>query len=305
MTNLNRSRGRLALVLAVGFCLLFGGALSSQGPPQGRGQRPAPAKPARKQLLVWCDTTGGGAYHDSVSAAMVVIYNLGRQTGLFDAYLRTDSQLITKSPIVVHADGRDWRNNKNLDYFDGIFFYGLREIPLTEQQKKDLISFVTEDGKGFVAAHTAVNAFQEYPAFAEMMGAGYDSHPWGLTAGKVIVEDPNFPGMSGINSDATYSEEWYQVRNFSRDKVRVLLRLDTSSVDMTRQGINRTDGDFPQAWVRMAGKGRVYFNAFGHAVETWDRPEVQKMWLEAIKWALGLTNADITPRPMPKTTTGR
>ena len=47
---------------------------------------------------------------------MAVIQQMGVETGLFDAYLRTDSQLITKNPIVVNADGTDWRNNKNLDY---------------------------------------------------------------------------------------------------------------------------------------------------------------------------------------------
>ena len=49
----------------------------------------------------------------------------------------------------------------------------------------------------------------------------------------------------------------------------------------------------------MYGKGRVFFSGFGHLEETWDDPRVQKMYLEAIKWAMGLTQADVTPRPMP------
>jgi hypothetical protein len=47
------------------------------------------------------------------------------------------------------------------------------------------------------------------------------------------------------------------------------------------------------------GKGRVFYSSLGHTVESWDRPDVRKMWLEAIKWAMGLTDADVTPRPMP------
>ena len=39
-----------------------------------------------------------------------------------------------------------------------------------------------------------------------------------------------------------------------------------------------------------------------HREETWDRPDVQNMYLEAIKWALGMTNADVTPHPMPTAT---
>ena len=276
--------------------LLFSGLLSAQGPP---GRRAA-QRPTRKQLLVWCDTRYGGAYHDSVSHAMAVIEKMGRDTGLWDAYLRTDSQLITKQKISVFADGRDWTNNKNLDYFDGIFFFGMREIELTDQQKSDLLSFVRDDGKGFVAAHTADTAFLSWPEFGEMLGARYDGHPWNIIEAPIIVEDPSFPATKQFPPVFLLRDEMYQAKSFSRDEIRVLLRLDTSKVDMRHAGVNRTDNDYPQAWVKKYGKGRVFFSAFGHEVQAWDNPMLQTMWLEAIKWSLGLTDADITPRPMPK-----
>jgi type 1 glutamine amidotransferase len=49
----------------------------------------------------------------------------------------------------------------------------------------------------------------------------------------------------------------------------------------------------------MYGKGRVYSSALGHDPSTWDDRAIQEMYFEAIKWVLGLTNADITPKPMP------
>jgi type 1 glutamine amidotransferase len=275
---------------------LFSVLLAAQAPPGRRGAQ----RPTRKQLLVWCDTRYGGAYHDSVSHAMAVIEKMGRDTGLYDAYLRTDSQLITKEKISVFADGRDWPVNKNLKYFDGIFFFGMREIELTDQQKADLLSFVHDDGKGFVAAHTADTAFLSWPEFGEMLGARYDGHPWNLIEAPIIVEDPAFPAMKQFPPVFTIRDEMYQAKDFSRDEVRVLLRLDTSKVDMKHPGVHRTDGDYPQAWVKKYGKGRVFVSSFGHQVQAWDNPALQTMWLEAIKWSLGLTDADITPRPMPK-----
>ena len=264
-------------------------------PPQG--YRRAPSN--RKQVLIWGDMQGGGAYHESQSHAMAVIERIGRESGLYDAYIRTDSQFITKQNVSVHADGRDWRVGKNLNSFDAIFFYGMREIPLTDQQKADLLSFVKDDGKGFVAAHTADTAFMEWPEFGEMLGARFDGHPWGIIQAPVIVEDPNFPAMKGFAPVFPLTDEMYQAKDFSRDKIRVLMRLDTSKVDMKHTGVNRTDGDFPQAWVKTYGKGRVFFCAFGHETELWDQPAIQTMWLEAIKWSLGLTTADASPRPMP------
>jgi type 1 glutamine amidotransferase len=49
----------------------------------------------------------------------------------------------------------------------------------------------------------------------------------------------------------------------------------------------------------MYGKGRVYYSTLGHVEQNWDDPRFQKMYLEAIKWAMGLVNADVTPRPLP------
>jgi type 1 glutamine amidotransferase len=49
----------------------------------------------------------------------------------------------------------------------------------------------------------------------------------------------------------------------------------------------------------MYGKGRVYYSTLGHVEQNWDDPRIQKMFVEAIKWSMGLVNADVTPRPLP------
>ena len=35
-------------------------------------------------------------------------------------------------------------------------------------------------------------------------------------------------------------------------------------------------------------------------MNSWDDPNLQRMYTEAIKWALRLVDADVTPRPLPK-----
>ena len=94
-------------------------------------------------------------------------------------------------------------------------------------------------------------------------------------------------------------DEIYQIKNFSRDNVRVLLRLDAPKVDMTAKGVRRTDGDFAVVWARDYGKGRVLYNGLGHVREVWDQPEIQRMWLDMVQWAMGIIPGDATPRPMP------
>jgi type 1 glutamine amidotransferase len=54
----------------------------------------------------------------------------------------------------------------------------------------------------------------------------------------------------------------------------------------------------------MYGKGRVYYTTLGHVKENWDKPEFQQMITEAIAWAMGLENADVTSRPLPRSDAG-
>ncbi len=258
-----------------------------------------PARPkARKQVLAIGDVSTA-FQHDSVSHALATIERLGRESGLYDTYIRTDMQLVTKQPVVgsvTHYVGRAI-NAKNLDYFDAVFFFSLGEPAIGDQQKADLLSFIKQDGKGFVGAHSADDVFFTWPEYGEMIGGYFDGHPWGVFNAPVIVEDPNFPAMKGLPPALTLRDEIIQHRDFSRGKVRVLARLDASKLDLTNKKVHRTDGDFPIAWAKMYGKGRVFYSTLGHTEESWDDPQVQKMYFEAIKWALGLTDADVTPRP--------
>jgi hypothetical protein len=52
-------------------------------------------------------------------------------------------------------------------------------------------------------------------------------------------------------------------------------------------------------WAKQYGKGRVFNVGWGHPDTTWDDPRFQQMMLEGIKWAMGVTKADVTPRPFP------
>jgi type 1 glutamine amidotransferase len=170
-------------------------------------------------------------------------------------------------------------------------------VPLDPQQKADLLSFVKDDGKGFVAAHTATTAFLDWPEFGDLLGARYDGHPWNTVYGSVINEDPSFPATKHLAPVFAFTDEFYQAQDYSRDRIRVLLRLDVSKLPPNAE-LHRKDGDFPLAWAKTYGKGRVFYSSLGHAPATWDNPDVYRMYFEALKWSLGLTDADVSPRPL-------
>jgi hypothetical protein len=78
------------------------------------------------------------------------------------------------------------------------------------------------------------------------------------------------------------------------------MRLDASKLNLDNSRVHRTDKDFAVAWAKMYGKGRVYYSTLGHVEANWDDPRFQTMVTEAIKWALGLVDADISSRPLPQ-----
>ena len=262
------------------------------GPPPG-AEAAAPAGPRKKRLLIWADTRNGIAQHD-IAHAMAIIEELGYKSGLYDSWIRTDSNIIAKRPKMT--SGEPASGGPSLCNVDAIFFLGHREIDLDAQGKADLLWFVHDAGKGFVASHTGDGAFMSWPEFGQLIGGRYDDHPWGQTEAPLVVVDPNFPGMKAFGTGGNFKDEFYQSKDFTSAENHVVLRIDTSGLDQTRPSIHAGDS-YAQAYAKMYGKGRVFYSALGHAPATWDDPRVQDMYLGAIRWALGLVDADVTPNP--------
>jgi type 1 glutamine amidotransferase len=242
-------------------------------------------KPKRNLLFIG---QAKGYQHEAISTAMVTLYNLGRSSGQWNTVLRTDCMAITKKPLKWEA--------KNLDAFDAIIFFTDGDLDMDASQKADLLSFVRDDGKGFIGIHSAAITFTGWPEYGQMLGGYFDGHPWGQFNAPLVVEDSKFPGMENFPGAFTLFDEIYQIKDFSRENVRVLLSLDADKIDLTRKGVKRADKDFAVIWAKNYGKGRVLYNGLGHVQAVWERPDFQKMWLEMVQWSMGLIPGAATPR---------
>ncbi len=247
-----------------------------------------------KHVLVIGQTKG--FEHDSVPDGMAAIYNMGRESGLWDTTLRTDVELITKKDLQ--------RNTKNLDYFDALVFVSTTgELDLDDSQKSDMMSFIKNDGKGFVGVHAALDTNYKWPEYGEMIGGWFDQHPWMTFNAPIVNEDPTFPAVHHFPKAFLKYDEIYQPKEWSRDKVNVLLSLDSGKLNYSNNPrIHRNDHDFAVAWDKMYGKGRVFYSTLGHTEEAWDDPDIRKMYFEAIKWVLGMTDGSTMSHPLPQTT---
>ena len=236
------------LLLAITAASISAQTDSSTPPPPPREK-----KIHLKHVLVISQTKG--FEHDSVTAGMAAIYDMGRESGLWEAMLRTDVELITKKDL--------GRNAKNLDYFDAIVFMSTTgELDLDDSQKKDMLSFIKDEGKGFVGIHAALDTNYKWPEYGEMIGGWFDQHPWMTFNAPIINEDPDFPAVRHFPRAFVKFDEIYQPKEWSRDKVHVLLSLDPA--------------------------------------KAWSDPDIRRMYFEAIKWVLGMTEGSTIPHARPE-----
>lgn len=316
---ISRAMGTLGAGAAMGL------SVATEAKPPARLPRAAPGgraafvqrymrRPGRKNVLAWAPVENG-VQHNSISHAICLLEQLGYVSQLYDTYIHTDSQPVTLHGMVGSYGqgvmGRDLNN------YDAIICFGVREVYLTEQQRTDLLEFI-RNGGGFVGVHAASTMFLPWPAFGrrqdaaagcgrtfhrwpefnEMLGAEFVEHPYGVIDAPVIVDDPRFPATRFLPSKFNLQDEMYEFKSFSREKMDVVLRLDSSRLDLQRAGVTDRTADWPLAWAKSYGKGRVFYCALGHSRVTWDIPDIQRIYFEAVKWTLRLQEGNVASHPM-------
>jgi type 1 glutamine amidotransferase len=271
----------VSALLFLSAAVLQAGAQAAPAP----AARPVPAGKVPRHVLVIAQTHG--FEHDSVPDAMAAVYNMGKESGLWDTIMRTDTELLTKKDLV--------KNAKNLNYFDAVVFASpTGELDLTDEQKAAILSFVHDDGKGYVGIHAAIDTLYKWPEYGKMTGGYFDEHPWMTFNAPIRNEGGDFPATRHFPAEFHKYDEIYQPKDWSRADVNVLLSLDPSKLDYNNPRVHRADHDFAVAWSKMYGKGRVFYSTLGHTTESWKDPDIRTMYFEAIKWSLGMTDGSTT-----------
>jgi uncharacterized protein len=198
-----------------------------------------------------------------------------------------------------------------LNQFDGVMMMTNGNLPFSDAQKKNLLDFV-RGGKGFIGAHCASLTFYDYPDFGEMLGGYFNRNLPQGTIAVLKVEDTKHPATKMLGASWPLVDEFYLFgtapwdaarpddnidvlfknripMGFSRDRVRVLLSLDTERMDLSKQPHLKRGGDYPQAWTRDYGKGRSFYTSLGHRDDIWSNdPVFRAHILGGIRWALSL-----------------
>lgn len=248
-------------VIALAFVVL--GACSATAPTN-------PSTPSSAVPRVLYLTHSAGFKHDVLPLSEQIMRDAVARSGPFEVTASTDCALISAEAL------RGW---------DAVVFFTTGELPIDDANKRALLEFV-RSGKGFVGVHSATDTFYQWPEYGEMIGGYFDGHPWHQEV-RINVEGSAHPATAHLPPRFSINDEIYQFRNWSRNQVRVLLSLDSSSVDVTKAGVNRVDRDFALAWTREYGRGRVFYTALGHEPAVWRDSRFQQHLASGISWAIG------------------
>lgn len=296
----------------------------------------AVAADAPKRVLVVTVTTE--FRHSSIPTAEKIIEKLAKETGLFTvdfvqqpaikvnapkkpaapksdadeaakAKFATDLAKFEKDMAKFQADQKAFdtavKQNlaklapESLQNYDAVIFANTTgNLPLPD---RDAFIAWIKAGHGFVGMHSASDTFHGYRPYIAMLGGEFETHKAQVGV-EAINQDNQCAACRHLPATWEVFDEIYIQKSFDRANVHGLLTLNAHPNE-------KTPGDYPIAWKKNFGQGRVFYTSLGHREDIWDddanmkgrknTPEVAKQYqqhiLGGIKWALGLENCPATP----------
>ena len=206
-------------------------------------------------------------------------------------------------------DSTDFRKHTAVLFFTtgDLTSEGTDKNPAMSPQGKQSLLAAIQGGLGFVGVHAASDTFHTKPdtpdnanryiahgdhsdPYIRMLGGEFIAHGSTprLQTTNIIINDPKFPGLEGVSSPVSFTEEWYSLKDFRAD-LHVILTLDTKG--MTGEPYQRAA--YPMTWARMEGEGRVFYTAIGDRPENWSSPFFLNLLAGGIRWATGDAEASL------------
>ncbi len=299
--RLNRTHLRRRVVCGLGLVMSWG-AGGAQGFVENSEElarieqaipRQAPARPAQgRRLLIFTLNVGYGG-HPSIAHANQAFILMGQKTGAFET-------VVSAEPAVFAR--------QSLKRFDAVFFNNTVGNCFTNRQWRQNLAEFVMGGGGLMGVHGTTVAFtrwpgaiEDWPEFGLLIGArganhkDSDEHVW------LRVEEPDHPltrvfGGAGFD----YRDEFFRVHEpYSRNRLRVLLTIDTAKTDLTqgppRGDCLRADNDYALAWLGSYGRGRIFYCTMAHNPRDFWDPKMLEFYLAAAQFALGDLPAPTTP----------
>lgn len=148
---------------------------------------------------------------------------------------------------------------------------------ISKEQMQGLDAAV-RSGVGLGGVHGGMgDSFHGCLAYEWMVGGHFVGHPY-VGEYQVDVTNREHPIMDGMPESFSYNSEQYYM--MVDPGIEVLAQTDYIHENRTVK--------MPVVWTKSWGKGRVFYNSLGHAVQEFaDYPAVREMTVRGLLWAAG------------------
>ncbi|MBN2024987.1 MAG: ThuA domain-containing protein [Pirellulales bacterium] len=246
----------------------------------------------------------------SVEYEHSVVHREGDQPSFSERIL---TELAAKHGVEVVSTRDGGVFDGDLDQYDALVFYccgdptapSVTGDPPISPRGKDRFLAAIEAGTGFLGIHSACYVYYsraprlEYQdkvdPYVAMLGGEFVQHGQQQMA-TMRVASPTFPGAEKLGESFSMIDEWYGLKNFTKD-LHVILVQDTAGMKLDTpvdaEAYNRPP--FPSTWARRQGKGRVFYTAMGHREDVWESGAFQQILTGGLLWTTGQVEADVAP----------
>ncbi|MCM3299469.1 lectin [Streptomyces sp. R02] len=267
-------RTALGLCTAAVLCVTPQGltpqAAATPGTAPAGPRAAAPAADPAYRILVFSRTAG--FRHSSIDEGVTALRDLGAANNFtVDA---------TEDPAAF--------TTANLARYRAVVFLSTTGDVLGSAQEAALEQYMGSGG-GYVGVHAAADTEYDWPFYAGLAGALFQSHP-AIQPATVEVEDRAHDATAHLGATWQRTDEWYNYRTNPRTTAHVLASLDESSYSG-----GSMSGDHPIAWCKDYAGGRAFYTGGGHTEESYADPAFRRHLLGGIRWAAGVTHADCRP----------
>ena len=200
---------------------------------------------------------------------------------------RHDSSAVGKRALIQlgQNNGFEVDTTENADYFSkpilkkykSVIFFNTTGDVLNQSQQLAFEEFI-EKGGGFVGIHSAADTEYDWAWYGKLVGAYFKDHPAIQPAILKKVQDSKLTRDLPLEWKRT--DEWYNFKQISQD-INVLYSLDESSYQGGENGKSH-----PISWKHEVGKGRAFYTALGHTIESYSEPLFLNHILRGIQYSV-------------------
>ncbi|HSW44117.1 MAG TPA: ThuA domain-containing protein [Phycisphaerae bacterium] len=237
------------------------------------------AKSAKKRIIFYTESEG---FRHSV-----VVRPLTGELSYAEKHLK-DWAAKAGYDIEFSQSFHDLKDPKQFDRYDAIVMYTSGNPKFDQKAMFEWL----RSGKALVGIHAATDTWRgQGEEFPQVIGAAFTTHgPTNKEKVTIKIEDQNHPATKMLGTEWVIADEIYQHDRFSRDRIHVLMSIDKEKTDLAAQKMV-PEGDYPLAWTREEGKGRVFYTALGHREDVWTNATFERHLMAGMAWAMRLTDA--------------